>query len=60
MYQAPPPNAGYYPPPQQQARPDLFAWFSAVDTDRSGKIKPKELQQVRYICTTLLPMSTIF
>jgi len=44
MYQQQP---GYYPPPppQAQARPDLWAWFSAVDTDRSGKIKPKELQK---------------
>ena len=29
------------PPPQ----PDLWGWFCAVDTDRSGKIAPKELQK---------------
>ena len=31
----------YGAPPQ----PDLWGWFCAVDTDRSGKIAPKELQK---------------
>ena len=47
MYQQPPPQqnpGGYYPPPAQP-RPDLWAWFSAVDVDRSGKINPSELQR---------------
>jgi len=54
-YQAPPPN-GYGPPhgapaqwrgppqPPQGADPQLWQWFTAVDSDRSGAISAHELQ----------------
>ena len=38
--QAPPPSRG--PPPS--ADPQLWQWFTAVDTDRSGAISVTELQ----------------
>lgn len=56
-YGAPPPVRGYggYQPggfapgppagPPPGADPQLWQWFSAVDTDRSGSISPHELQQ---------------
>jgi len=33
-----------FPGGQPAIRPDIQAWFHAVDTDRSGKISAKELQ----------------
>ncbi|KAF8654192.1 hypothetical protein AX16_003721 [Volvariella volvacea WC 439] len=41
-YGAPPPPPAYGPPPG--ADPQLWQWFSAVDTDRSGAITVTELQ----------------
>ena len=34
----------YSPGPPQGADPQLWQWFSAVDTDRSGSISVNELQ----------------
>ncbi|XP_075240174.1 programmed cell death protein 6-like [Convolutriloba macropyga] len=42
--QPPPPAAHRHPPPPTQ-QPDLWGWFCAVDTDRSGRISCNELQQ---------------
>ncbi|EPQ58394.1 EF-hand [Gloeophyllum trabeum ATCC 11539] len=39
---APPSYGGYGPPPN--ADPQLWRWFSTVDTDRSGQISLNELQ----------------
>lgn len=45
----PPPNRGYSyqagpPPPPPGADPQLWQWFTAVDTDKSGAITVTELQ----------------
>jgi len=43
---AAPPGGGYGGYQQQpQVRPEIMQWFQAVDTDRSGQITTKELQQ---------------
>ncbi|KAI8066814.1 EF-hand [Gongronella butleri] len=47
----PPPNQGYppqnygAPAPPPNADPQLWAWFTAVDTDRSGQLTADELQR---------------
>ena len=71
QYGAPPPQQGYYghsqqppygrPPPSvgppPGADPQLWQWFSAVDTDRSGAISVTELQSalVNGACPSPLP-----
>lgn len=43
-YQAPPQQGGGYYGPPAGADPQLWQWFSAVDSDRSGAISVGELQ----------------
>ena len=41
-----PPNSGGAPPqPPPGADPQLFYWFQAVDTDKSGALTTEELQK---------------
>jgi len=55
---------GYAPPPPPQrgppagADPELWHWFSAVDTDRSGSITVTELQSALVNGTSSLPLSS--
>lgn len=50
--QQPPPAYGYAPPQQQSlppgADPQLFAYFSSVDKDRSGQLSNVELKQALF------------
>lgn len=53
-HQQPPPQRG--PPPG--ADPELWHWFSAVDTDRSGSITVTELQSALVNGTSSFPLSS--
>jgi hypothetical protein len=58
-YQAHYPNQlGHpYPAPPHNADPQLWQWFTAVDTDRSGSISVAELQAALVNGQRRFPMS---
>jgi hypothetical protein len=56
-YQPPYPNQSYSGPPHN-ADPQLWQWFTAVDTDRSGSISVSELQAALMNGRRPFPMSS--